>query len=142
MAYEQQFITPLSSLVHIEVQQEPLFSDAPATTQVINQPATVYKPAIRVDPPEPPPEVLPEYYDIWLKMADCESNSIWDINTGNGFYGGLQFTRQSWNAVGGQEDAPRADLATPMQQINRANLLRKIQGWRAWPACARRLGLI
>ncbi|CAN5411094.1 hypothetical protein BH10PAT3_BH10PAT3_5280 [soil metagenome] len=87
------------------------------------------------------PMSLPENYDTWIKMANCESTLKWHINTGNGFFGGLQFTQESWENVGGLEDALHADLATPLQQMNRANMLRKLQGWGAWPDCADKLGL-
>ena len=76
---------------------------------------------------------------IWLQLAACESSGNWGINTGNGYYGGLQFTRSSWRAVGG---AGLPHEAHPMEQIARADYLQRIQGWQAWPMCAGKLGLI
>lgn len=76
---------------------------------------------------------------VWLQLAQCESSGDWAINTGNTFYGGLQFTLSSWRAVGG---AGYPHQAHPMEQIARADYLQRIQGWQAWPACAGKLGLI
>lgn len=73
----------------------------------------------------------------WDAIARCESSGNWRANTGNGHYGGLQFTQSSWNAAGGRRYAPRADLATKAQQIATARRLAKIQGMGAW-TCARR----
>lgn len=66
-------------------------------------------------------------------MAQKESSGNWSINTGNGFYGGLQFTQSTWEASGGLKFAPRADLATPQQQIMVAEETLKQQGPGAWP---------
>ncbi|MEJ8641016.1 transglycosylase family protein [Streptomyces sp. MS1.HAVA.3] len=73
----------------------------------------------------------------WNAIARCESGGNWKANTGNGHYGGLQFTRSSWNAAGGRRYAPRADLATKAEQIATARRLAKMQGMGAW-TCARR----
>lgn len=75
----------------------------------------------------------------WQAVAACESGGDWHINTGNGFYGGLQFTVTSWLGAGGGQYAPRADLATPDQQIAVAERLLAIQGAGAWPICGRYL---
>lgn len=74
----------------------------------------------------------------WDKVAECESSGDWDINTGNGFYGGLQFTRSTWNEFGGQQYAPRADLATRSEQIDIAEEVLDGQGIGAWPVCGPR----
>ena len=74
----------------------------------------------------------------WDAIAACESGGNWSTNTGNGFYGGLQFTSGSWVGAGGSAYAPRADLATKDQQIAVAEKLRAVQGWGAWPVCGRR----
>lgn len=79
--------------------------------------------------------------DTWNKVAACESTSNWSINTGNGFYGGLQFTQSTWEAYGGTAYAPRADRATKDQQIAVAEKVLKAQGPRAWPVCSERAGL-
>ena len=76
---------------------------------------------------------------IWLQLAECESSGDWGIDTGNGYFGGLQFTLSSWRAVGG---AGYPHQAHPMEQIARADYLQRIQGWDAWPMCSGKLGLI
>ncbi|MFD7767434.1 transglycosylase family protein [Streptomyces sp. NPDC059787] len=79
--------------------------------------------------------------ETWDKVAACESTSDWDINTGNGYYGGLQFTQSTWEAYGGTRYAPRADLATRDQQIAVAEKVLDGQGPGAWPVCSVRAGL-
>lgn len=69
----------------------------------------------------------------WDAIAQGESGGDWHINTGNGYYGGLQFTQSSWEAAGGLQYAQRADLATPEQQKAVANRLYQMQGPGAWP---------
>jgi nucleoid-associated protein YgaU len=78
---------------------------------------------------------------VWDKVAQCESSGNWSINTGNGYYGGLQFTISTWNAFGGQEFAPRADLATKSEQITVAQRTLAVQGPGAWPKCSIYAGL-
>lgn len=73
----------------------------------------------------------------WEMLADCESERQWNLATGNGFFGGLQFTQESWNGVGGVGSP--AD-ATREEQIMRAGFLFDLQGWEAWPSCSRQLG--
>lgn len=77
----------------------------------------------------------------WDRLAQCESGGNWHINTGNGYYGGLQFSAGTWNAFGGREFAPTANQATRAQQIYVAEKVLAQQGWGAWPACSARLGL-
>jgi nucleoid-associated protein YgaU len=71
----------------------------------------------------------------WDAVARCESGGNWSINTGNGFYGGLQFTNSTWAAYGGTAYAARADLATKAQQIAVAEKVLAGQGKGAWPVC-------
>ena len=81
----------------------------------------------------------PTYYSTstsWDRIAQCESGGNWHINTGNGYYGGLQFTQQTWEGYGGLAYAPRADLATREQQIDIAERVQREQGWGAWPVCS------
>jgi hypothetical protein len=73
----------------------------------------------------------------WDHLAQCESGGNWAINTGNGFYGGIQFTQQSWNGVGG---TGRPDHASRATQIAMGKRLWKIQGWAAWPGCTHKFG--
>jgi nucleoid-associated protein YgaU len=71
----------------------------------------------------------------WDAVAQCESTNNWSINTGNGYYGGLQFSQSTWEAYGGTQYAARADLASREQQIAVAEKTLAGQGWGAW-ACA------
>lgn len=77
----------------------------------------------------------------WDKVAACESTGNWAINTGNGFYGGLQFTQQTWAGYGGTAYAPRADLASKSAQITIAEKVLAGQGPGAWPVCSKKAGL-
>src|SRR5690625_967242 len=77
----------------------------------------------------------------WDQLAECESGGDWSINTGNGYYGGLQFAPSTWEAFGGTQYASSADQATRGQQIAIAENVLDGQGWGAWPACSAKLGL-
>ncbi|HEX7305518.1 transglycosylase family protein [Lentzea sp.] len=73
----------------------------------------------------------------WDRIAQCEAGGNWSINTGNGYYGGLQFTESTWRANGG---AGRADQASREEQIRVAENVLRTQGIGAWPSCGRRAG--
>ena len=75
---------------------------------------------------------------VWTSLAACESGGDWGANTGNGYYGGLQFSLSSWQAVGGSGYPHEASAAT---QIAMGQRLQAAQGWGAWPGCAAELGL-
>lgn len=76
----------------------------------------------------------------WDRVAQCESGGNWDIATGNGFFGGLQFTPSTWRAFGGGQFAPLPNHASREQQIAVAERVLAGQGWRAWPVCSRKAG--
>jgi hypothetical protein len=78
---------------------------------------------------------------VWDDMADCEATGDWHINTGNGYYGGLQFSYDTWLNNGGGQYAPTADQATREQQIAVAEKTLAAGGWEQWPACSAELGL-
>lgn len=112
--------------------------------------ATEVAAAINGEPrPQPAPECDPAYSSpdckyryrhsvaMWERLAQCESNGNWSINTGNGYYGGIQFSLSSWRAVGG---AGYPHQNTKWEQIHRGELLQQRQGWGAWPACTRKFG--
>ncbi len=80
------------------------------------------------------PAVVTSDGSIWDRIASCESGGNWAINTGNGYYGGLQFTQGTWAGAGGLAYAPRADLATRDQQIAVASKL----SIGNWPVCGSR----
>ena len=107
----------------------PLPSDASAAAPApnVSAPASVQAPA-----------VAPAAGSVWDRLAECESGGNWAADTGNGFYGGLQFTLSSWQAVGGSGLPSSASRA---EQIERAEKLQATQGWSAWPACSAQLGL-
>ena len=110
------------------------------------QQAAARKPAPAPPAPAPPPSGGPvpapapttSAHD-WDAVALCESGGNWGINTGNGYYGGLQFSPSTWLAFGGGAYAPRADLATKAQQIAVAEEVLAVQGPGAWPTCGRSL---
>ncbi|MBA4085040.1 transglycosylase family protein [Janibacter terrae] len=79
--------------------------------------------------------------NVWDAVAQCESGGNWSINTGNGFYGGLQFTSQTWQGFGGGKYASNAHQATKAQQIEIAQEVLKVQGPGAWPVCSQKAGL-
>lgn len=99
--------------------------------------ATTEEPAEEIAVPTPSEPA----YGVWDRLAMCESTQRWSANTGNGYYGGLQFDYGTWLRHGGAQFAPRADLASRAQQISVAERTLAAQGWGAWPACSRRLGL-
>ncbi|MGX1755417.1 transglycosylase family protein [Streptomyces lydicus] len=72
----------------------------------------------------------------WERIAACESNGRWHINTGNGYHGGLQIDPATWRAYGGLRYAPRADLATRAEQIAVGERIARDRGLSAWPNCA------
>ncbi|MFF4506115.1 transglycosylase family protein [Streptomyces sp. NPDC001401] len=77
---------------------------------------------------------------VWDRIARCESGGNWHINTGNGYYGGLQFSAGTWRAYGGSAYAPTAAGASREQQIAVATKVQHAQGWGAWPVCSARAG--
>ncbi|MGW2618952.1 transglycosylase family protein [Streptomyces sp. NPDC001500] len=77
---------------------------------------------------------------VWDRIAQCESGGNWHINTGNGYYGGLQFSAGTWRAYGGTAYASTADKASKAQQISVAAKVQNSQGWGAWPVCSARAG--
>ncbi|MBW3576703.1 MAG: cell wall-binding repeat-containing protein [Actinobacteria bacterium] len=100
-------------------------------------------------PPAPEPSCAPNsspdcrytYHhpiSTWESLARCESGGNWAINTGNGYYGGLQFALSSWRAVGG---TGYPHQQSKWEQIYRGELLQSRQGWGAWPSCSRKIGL-
>ncbi|WP_380281824.1 transglycosylase family protein [Kitasatospora purpeofusca] len=78
---------------------------------------------------------------VWDKVAACEATGNWAINSGNGFYGGLQFTSSTWAAFGGTAYAPQAHQATKAQQIAIGEKVLAAQGPGAWPVCSVKAGL-
>jgi len=75
---------------------------------------------------------------VWDRIAQCESGGNWHINTGNGFYGGLQFSLSTWHGYGGS-GLPNRHSRT--EQITIAQRVQHSQGWGAWPVCSAQAGL-
>jgi LysM repeat protein len=112
----------------------PMPGDSPSVAPVATQSAA---PAVRSSAPRVAAAPVATG-SVWDQLAQCEAGGNWAINTGNGYYGGLQFTLSSWQAAGGSglpSDASREE------QIQRGEVLLARQGWGAWPACTAKLGL-
>jgi hypothetical protein len=118
---------------------------APPTTTTEEPTTTTEEPTTTEAPPAtdaPPPDSGgglgdPNSYATWDALAECESGGNWSINTGNGYYGGLQFSLASWQAVGGTGYPHEASRET---QIAMGQRLYASSGWGAWPACTAELG--
>ena len=109
---------------------------------VANEIITPARPSVLRVGAKPGTEVPPVTNSAtWDALARCEAGGNWAINTGNGFYGGVQFDQNTWERNGGLRYAPRADLATREEQIAIASVTQQRQGWGAWPACTSRLGI-
>lgn len=110
---------------------------APPQARTTTSAASVRQRAVKPQAAQPRP-VATASGDVWDRIAQCESGGNWSINTGNGYYGGLQFTPGSWRAAGG---SGLPHQASREEQIERGKILQSKQGWGAWPACTRKLGL-
>ncbi len=106
------------------------------TSEVLSEPVAA---TVRIGTKPGAPFVPPG--SVWDALAACEATGNWAINTGNGFYGGVQFDQNTWERWGGLEYAPRADLASREEQIAIAKKTQAVQGWGAWPSCSSKLGL-
>jgi resuscitation-promoting factor RpfB len=96
---------------------------------------------VKVGTKKPPQPVISDG-EVWDRLAQCESGGNWAINTGNTYYGGLQFNKSTWLSNGGGDYAPLPHQATREQQIAIATKVRDARGgYSAWPGCARKLGL-
>jgi LysM repeat protein len=114
-------------------QAQPVAVAAPAPAAPTPQVSYVAPAAPSVAPPAPVAANYATGSTVWDRIASCESGGNWAINTGNGYYGGLQFTQATWAGAGGLAYAPRADLATRDQQIAIASKLSLSN----WPVCGR-----
>src|SRR6478752_2813947 len=112
-----------------------------AATQPVEPEFRVEPEVVEVDEAEPEIEAYVEPYGVWDRLAACESTSRWSVSTGNGYYGGLQMDMTFWRRYGGMAYASRPNLASREIQIQIARRGQAVQGWGAWPACSRRLGL-
>jgi Transglycosylase-like domain len=123
---------------------EALEGDAMPTPASAPMEATLYSTA--TPPPPPPAQAAPAPVtysgsSVWDDLAQCESGGNWSINTGNGYYGGLQFSYDTWHGYDGGEFADYPHQATREEQITVAERLRAVRGYAPWPACRAKLGL-
>jgi hypothetical protein len=130
-------VEPTPTITVVGTKKAPVAA-APARSAVPNQPAPAPAPAPAAAP-EPAPAPAPAassggWSTNWDAIAKCESGNNWSINTGNGYYGGLQFDSGTWLSNGGGQYAPRADLATKDQQIAVAETVYASRGLSPW-AC-------
>ena len=116
--------------------------DGRPCTVALAPPTTVAPQTQETQPAPAPVASVASSGSVWDSLAQCESGGNWSINTGNGFYGGLQFVQSTWVAMGGQQYASHAHLASRSAQIAVAERVLAAQGWGAWPGCAARLGLL
>lgn len=107
----------------------------PSTVQRTSS-ARTYTPSAQSPQPAPAPSNYSG--DVWDRLAACESGGNWSINTGNGYYGGLQFSLATWQSVGGNGYPHQNSKA---EQIKRGKILQARSGWGQWPACSAKLGL-
>jgi uncharacterized protein YabE (DUF348 family) len=130
---------PVDQITEVGTRHKPV---TPPPAPVVRQPAPAPAPVVRQPAPTPAPTPAPAPSSNglnWDAVAACESGGNWHINTGNGFYGGLQFDRGTWLSNGGGAYAPRADLASREQQIAVATRLYNARGASPWPVCGQRL---
>ncbi len=120
-----------------QIPSRPMPTNAQEATTPVPQPQAA-APAPRATKPVAQPAAANVSGGVWDQLAQCESGGNWSINSGNGFYGGLQFSASSWSAVGG---SGLPSQASKSEQIARAEMLKARQGWGAWPACSAKLGL-
>lgn len=99
--------------------------------------------AVATPRPTPPPTRVVTYPGdtVWDQLAQCEASGNWAANTGNGYYGGLQFSHSTWLGYGGGAYADYPHQATREEQIAIAEKLRAARGYQPWPACRLKLGL-
>jgi Transglycosylase-like domain len=136
----------LADQAALGAQQAITTTTLPPTTTTTLPPTTTTAPTTTTTAPPPvdaPPDsgsgtyADPYDYATWDRLAECESGGNWNINTGNGYYGGLQFSESSWHAVGGtglpHEHSRDTQIAMGIRLYERA-------GWGSWPACTAELG--
>ena len=114
-----------------------------ATLVTVATPAPSAPPVAVAPPPAAAAPAPPTYSgsSVWDDLAQCESGGNWSINTGNGYYGGLQFSYDTWHGYGGGEFAEYPHEASREEQIVVAERLRAARGYAPWPACRAKLGL-
>jgi hypothetical protein len=120
---------------------EDLHPGAVPTPAAAPMEATLHSIAARTAAPAPQRVVTYAGNSVWDDLARCESGGNWAINTGNGYYGGLQFSLGTWQQYGGADYAAYPHQASREEQILVAERLRAARGYAPWPACRAKLGL-
>ncbi|GAB2691764.1 ubiquitin-like domain-containing protein [Thalassiella azotivora] len=127
--------TVTSTIVRVDGAEE---SREVVSEAVTAEPVTeVVRVGTKEKPAAPSAPTVPDG-SVWDRLAQCESGGNWQINTGNGYYGGLQFSASSWRAVGGTGLPHEHSREVQIQMGER---LQARQGWGAWPSCSAKLGL-
>jgi hypothetical protein len=122
----------------IQIKTVPLQTETVSAVVPVADPPPSEPPLATPPPPAPRSEPSDANFD---RLARCESGGRWNLDTGNGYYGGLQFGPITWANFGGQQYASNAHLASRAQQIAVARRVQAARGWRPWPTCSRRLAL-
>jgi LysM repeat protein len=130
---------PNEQLAHRELPANAVVTISSSAPAVVAK--STYSNRASITPVARPANYTPGDGSVWDQLAACEAGGNWATNTGNGYYGGLQFTAGTWLANGGGAYAPTADQATRDQQIAVASSIQANRGWSPWPACSSRLGL-
>lgn len=134
----------LSARVALDIQQAGTTAEALVDTTLMGPPSIAMQAVLVPIPTPPPPPRRVVTYDgdtVWDRLAQCEASGNWAANTGNGYYGGLQFDLSTWQGYGGTEFAAYPHEATREEQIIVAERLRAARGYQPWPACRVKLGL-
>ncbi len=131
----------LAASVTNQAAAENLAADAIPTPVEAPMEATLHVIATPKPTPAPQRVVTSDGTTVWDDLAKCESGGNWAINTGNGYYGGLQFNLGTWQDYGGAAYAAYPHDATREEQIAVAERLRDARGYAPWPACRAKLGL-
>lgn len=121
-----------------EVNANPPLSDSPAPIAVTLGTEEITPTPTPLVTPTPVQPQSSDNGDVWERIAMCESRGNWGIDTGNGYFGGLQFSQGAWNSVGGEG---KPSDASKDEQIKRGKMLQEKRGWGVWGDCAKRLGL-
>ena len=133
----------------VSYKQQSIFNDAglrAGSIRIISESMVIEKPSViamsfEVDKvtPTPTPLFIADNADVWMRLAECESHKNWKADTGNGYYGGLQFSMGAWLTTGGQG---KPSDASGEEQIMRGKILQQKRGWGPWGGCSKKLGLL
>lgn len=138
VAYKKQAIDRAAYVAAVKAEEQRIAAERAAAEQAARDAAERERARQEEAAPAPPPPTAAPTGSVWDRLAQCESGGNWAINTGNGYYGGLQFDLQTWHANGGSGYPHQNSRA---EQIRVAENLRAARGFAPWPACSAKLGL-